>query len=240
MNAGLLQLGNSLLSYERQMAVISNNISNADTNRYKNDTLTTKSFVDYFVEEVENREKNVHLEYATNTSFTQGLLEGVSDNNQFAIDGEGFIEVSLNGNQVYSRGGKLASNEEGFLVDSNNNLVMGENGPIQVTDNQFVVSTNGVVESSNSIAGKIKLVSFTNNSGLSKLGDDYYLNSSNQQIVESQAKLKQGYVEKSNTDITNEYLRMMEISRMYETNQKVVQILDDIYGKAANDIGRLY
>ncbi|MBN2853886.1 MAG: flagellar hook-basal body complex protein [Clostridia bacterium] len=240
MNAGILQLGNSLLSYEKQLAVISNNIANADTDRFKNDTLVVKTFADYYIEQINKDMGKADLTKEVYTSFSQGIIEKSSDENEIAIDGKGFMVVSVNNSDVYSRGGSISKNLDGFLADENGNLIVGENGPIKIAGDTFLIETNGKVVSDEETAGYIKLIDFSDYSGLQKMGNDYYANSSNQQLIDSNAKVKQGYAEKSNADMTNEYLRMMEISRLYETNQKTIQIIDEINGKAANEMGRLY
>lgn len=239
MNAGILQLGNSLLSYEKRLAVISNNIANADTDRFKNDTLIVKTFADYYIEQVNKDMAKAELSKEIYTSFSQGVIEKSSDENEIALDGKGFIAVSVNNSEVYSRGGKISRNLDGILTDENNNPIIGVNGPISVSGNDFRIEADGKVVSDEETAGYLKIVDFNDYSSLQKMGNEYYTSSSGQ-TVESNAKVKQGYAEKSNADMTNEYLRMMEISRLYETNQKTIQIIDEINGKAANEMGRLY
>ena len=47
----------------------------------------------------------------------------------------------------------------------------------------------------------------------------------------------QGALESSNVNITNEMVNMITTMRSFETNQKIIQTLDETLGKAANEIG---
>jgi len=51
--------------------------------------------------------------------------------------------------------------------------------------------------------------------------------------------IAQGFLEMSNIDIGREMVDMLAMYRTYETNQRMVTMIDEINGKAANEIGRL-
>ena len=71
---------------------------------------------------------------------------------------------------------------------------------------------------------------------LTKIEKDYYTSNQATINLQGQTEIKQGYSEKSNVSITNEYLKMMEISKKFETSQAIIQILDEMNGKAINSI----
>lgn len=56
---------------------------------------------------------------------------------------------------------------------------------------------------------------------------------------EIQYNLRQGFVERSNVDVSRTYTDMMTAYRAFEANQKVLQAYDRSMEKAANEIGRL-
>lgn len=51
--------------------------------------------------------------------------------------------------------------------------------------------------------------------------------------------LRQGFLEQSNINPLDELVKMIEISRSFESNQRVIQSLDETLGKAVNEVGRL-
>ena len=53
------------------------------------------------------------------------------------------------------------------------------------------------------------------------------------------ATIHQGYLEMSNVNMVTEMVDMIAVTRAYETNQKMVQTIDQTLDKAVNEIGRL-
>ena len=49
--------------------------------------------------------------------------------------------------------------------------------------------------------------------------------------------VRQSALEKSNVNIANEMVNMMTIMRNFESNQKVLQAIDETLGKAVNEVG---
>ena len=49
----------------------------------------------------------------------------------------------------------------------------------------------------------------------------------------------QGFVENSNVSVAREMVDMMTVFRAYETNQRMLTMIDETVGRAVNDIGRL-
>ncbi|MFA5341712.1 MAG: flagellar hook-basal body complex protein [Clostridia bacterium] len=235
MEIGLQQLGKSLLSLNTQFSVISNNIANSVTDRYKGDTLTVRSFSDYFIQEDHESNKEKLFDLSINTDFTQGELYE-SDASSFALDGNGFITVRYQDNTYYSRGGALNVDNEGYLVDQHGAYILGSGGMIFADTKDISISSDGNVLLDGIYADTLQVVDFEDYSRVSKTGMDYYSLKEGAVIIDTDAKIKQGYSEKSNVSMTNEYLRMMDISNKFETNQVVIQILDEMNGKTINTI----
>ncbi len=81
---------------------------------------------------------------------------------------------------------------------------------------------------------------FADEGGLRKAGDSLFVNYANQQELRAEGyKVRQEYLENSNVDVVDEVVRMIEVQRAYETNQRIIQITDETFGRAVNDIGRL-
>jgi flagellar basal-body rod protein FlgG len=51
--------------------------------------------------------------------------------------------------------------------------------------------------------------------------------------------VKQGFTESSNVNVTNEMVNMLSTMRNFETNQKILTMLDGTLEKAANRIGQV-
>ncbi len=56
-------------------------------------------------------------------------------------------------------------------------------------------------------------------------------------IENTNVTVRQNTLEKSNVNVTSEMVNMMTIMRNFESNQKVVQAIDETLGKAVNEVG---
>ena len=235
MDIGLQQLGKSLLATNSHLAVISNNIANSATDRFKSDTLSIRSFSDYFIHEDHISNKENLYEITTHTDFTSGEIYK-RNSNDFALDGNGFIAVIYNDNLCYSRGGSFNVDADGYLVDQHGSYILGTQGNILVNNANVEISKDGTVTLDGIYADTIEISDFEDYRLVNKTGKDYYVAEQGANVLQSNTNLLQGYSEKSNVSITSEYLRMIEMSKKFETGQAVIQILDEINGKAVNNI----
>jgi flagellar basal-body rod protein FlgG len=51
-------------------------------------------------------------------------------------------------------------------------------------------------------------------------------------------RVHQGFLENSNSNIVNEMVQMITLSRAFETNARVLSIQEQTLGRAVNDIAR--
>ncbi len=240
-----------MLVQRKKMDVITNNITNIETNGYKRDQLISRSFKDMLINRINDpavvsystvigsQNAGVHIDEVA-TDFTQGNLEDTGRLSDLALQGPGFFAINTPGGERYTRDGSFSVNSEGYLVTADGNYVMGVSGKIRVGTGKFSVSDQGVVTVNGTPAGKLKIVAFADTAGLRKEGNNLYVNY-NTQITAATAgtSVKQGYIEGSNVDIAREMVDMISVSRMYETNQRMVKMLDESLDKAVNEVGRV-
>ena len=58
-------------------------------------------------------------------------------------------------------------------------------------------------------------------------------------LREGTADVKSGYLEMSNVQVVSEMVEMINITRQYESNQKIVQTYDSSLEIAVNQLGRV-
>lgn len=246
-------LGSNMKYLQERITVISNNIANSDTDGFKRDELVGKSFNAIFSDEMakiipepEKRYGAGMLQFKpgvfsdkTYTTFTQGLLQETGDRADLAVSGNGFIAVERDGQTFYTRGVRLKTNASGYLVNGQNDLIQGNNGPIQVSGD-YRISEDGQVVSGGQVVATIQLMDFEDTEMLQKYGDNLYVNLGGPaNSGAADGVLKQGFAESSNVDLSEEVISMMEVTRLYETNQRLIQMLDEIESLAANQIGKV-
>ena len=215
-----------MIATENKQNTVVNNMTNANTIGYKADNLVTKSFDDVLIKNQQRVSKGT---YTTNKS-------------NFAINGSGFFVIQTPGGVKYSRDGQFFVNNQGNLVNSSGDLVLGINnggtlGPINVGNSDYVLDSNNNIVINGRANQKLAIADFADYSKLGKVGDNYY--EAQEEPTYIQADVRQGFLETSNVNILNEMVDMISVMRNFETNQKFVTMIDESLGKAANEIGKV-
>ncbi len=198
------------------------------------------------------------------TVFTQGSLKQTENPFDVALEGEGFISVLLPDGERYTRNGSFLINDEGYLVTKHGEFVLGENGPIQAKKNNFVIDQDGVVYQNATYSGderrlvsleenewenlervdRLKIVDFRRPRYLKKIGNSFWKDTEESGPAEIAAgdrrpKVRQGFLESSNVNVVTEMVRMIEVQRTYEANQKMIQTQDNLLGRLINEALRV-
>lgn len=244
-----------LISLENKQSVISNNMANANTNGFKSEELSFKSFKDVMIQNndkvvggknVKNQLGKLSLGVAiddVNTAFTQGNFKETGKAGDFAVDGRGFFVVQRGGERLFTRDGNFRVDNDGFLITTTGDNVLGVNRgtgnlePIFVGDSKFVLQPDGSLDIGGRKTHNLATADFRDYSTLDKVGDNYYKGSN--PIYNSNVTVYQGFTETSNVNITDEMINMLSTMRSFETNQKFVSMIDESLGKAANEIGAI-
>jgi flagellar basal-body rod protein FlgG len=179
--------------------------------------------------------------------FEQGDLKKTDAPLDIAIQGDGFLEVSMaDGFSAYTRGGSLKVNKDGLLVMPSGNPLKPE---IRIPDNAqtITIAADGTVsvragnQATAVVAGQLQLVRFTNPAGLLANGDNLYraTDSSGEAITarageDGTGTIAQGSLESSNVKMVDEMVNLMLAQRAYESSLKVVQAADEMYGMVNN------
>lgn len=246
-----------LITLENKQDTITNNMTNANTTGFKGDNLSIKSFDEVMLQNKDRvvNGKNVTQKLGTinlgakidtvDTAFTQGLLKNTDKQTDFAIEGRGFfaIEKQTNtGNEVlYTRDGNFKVGNNGYLMTTSGDRVLGINKNTGDLEPIFVGSDNILLDKNNNLfvgnvaTHTIATADFQNYNSLKKVGDNNY--SGDNPIFNAEVHVAQEALEGSNVSITNEMVNMITTMRSFETNQKIVQTIDETLGKAANEIG---
>ena len=103
---------------------------------------------------------------------------------------------------------------------------------------ELKVDENGNLYQNNALVGQVGVVDFADYNYLAKYGENMYDLVEGGQVQASDAQVIQGTLEMSNVNVVSEMVEMITISRAYETNQKIIQSIDETLEKAVNNIGK--
>lgn len=245
-----------LITLQNEQEVITNNIANVNNTGYKKRELTKQSFEDVMIA---NRQKLVGDKYVKNnignlnlgvkvndveTTFTQGAFKATDSSTDFAIDGRGFFVAQNGDKEVYTRDGNFKINQQGYLMTNDGCEVLGTNNttgarePIYIGDAKFSLDgENNVNIEGIGATHKLLTTDFENYNTLEPLGDNYI--TLDNPIYDAKVNVRQNFLETSNVDPSAELVKLMEVKRQFETNQKFVKMQDDTVQKAASELGRV-
>lgn len=180
---------------------------------------------------------------AVSIHLAQGSLSATNGDLDVAIDGNGYLEVTLpSGQSAYTRDGALKRTGEGLVVTSDGFPVVPQ---ITIPDDALSISINPEGEvfayfRENAEAqslGQLNLVGFTNAKGLEAIGSNMFTEteaSGSPNVTtpgqDGLGTLRQGYLEDSSVDPVREITELIEAQRGYELNSKVISAADQMLG----------
>ena len=179
----------------------------------------------------------------TVTNFQAGELRQTENPMDFALEGPGFFTVQLpNGQHAFTRDGEFQLNSQGQLVTKQGYPVLSQTGPLQLNPNtatDITVSATGDVSQGDQTIGKLSLAEFKNPQNLTMIGTGFYLAGSSAAPLATAAstQVRQGLLEAANTSPTTEMASLITAMRMFESNQKVLQMQSDRMSKVITELG---
>jgi flagellar basal-body rod protein FlgG len=228
-----------ILTYQEAMNVTANNIANVNTNSYKpfraslSDLIYTERDAD---EDLDYQRGHGVRNYKNDIMFNQGTPKETGLDLDFFLGDRGlFMVEDVNGNQFFTKDGafQATSTADGVwqLCDNFNSFVLDDEGN-RITI-QFALDEEGNptqhidYEALEEAIGKYQ---FENPSGLQKVGDNYYAqtDSSGEPVYAPETEMKRGYLELSDTDLSEEMVNMITIQRAFQVNIKMYQTYSDM------------
>jgi flagellar basal-body rod protein FlgF len=253
---GLYTSGWSMMAIEKKMDVISNNLANVNTTGYKRDNVVLESFPEALTKRINDMHSvlnptgiigNMRHGFDIGEVFTyynEGKLLRTGNEFDMAIKGSevAFFTVAMadgeeNYMECYTRDGSFSINSEGFLVTSEGYNVMGENGPILLNGEKFIIEDDGTILQNNNAAGRLLIKQFDDVSTLRKFKENLVIKTLETNEIEFDGDVLQGYLEQSNVNTVNEMVDIITVMRAYEANQKCLQIQDSTLEKTVNEVG---
>ncbi len=223
-----------------QQASASNNLANATTTGFRaqlntfrsapvvGEGLPTRAFV---------------VDSTAGNDFSQGPIQDTGRALDVAVQGRGWIAVqTADGGEAYTRNGSFKINENGILQTQNGQSVQGDGGPITIPPDTTVaiaadgtvssIPTNGIPNAVN-VLGRIKLVN-PDDKNLKRGDDGLFRTITGAAQPDANVRLASGALEGSNVNVVEAMVNMINLSRQFEMNMKVIQTAESDATKATS------
>ncbi|MCL1810490.1 MAG: flagellar hook-basal body protein [Clostridiales bacterium] len=251
---GFYTLTSDMLTQQRRLNVISNNMANASTPGFKKDTLVTTTFDERLAIRTGSVDKSgkaplgdvamMRVADEKVTDYEQGNFDVTGRPLDAAIAGEGFFEIQVpSGGSVYTRNGSFTLDEEGYLYLQHIGRVLGTDGePILLKTDKVMFERDGAIvyEETGGRLGKLKVVNFSDYSQLEKTGEGMFTNQNGANAYEVDLPdVRWKMFERSNVSAMDEMVAMITSQRALQSASEVLRMYDQLMQKAANEVGRI-
>ena len=248
MDPALRAAASGMMAQQLRTEVISNNLANVNTTGFKR---SRAQFEDLLYQTVQGaavvgtpeNQTQPAVQIGRGTRLvgvqrlhSQGTMETTDRPLDIAIEGEGFLQVSLTGGQTgYTRDGSLGISDQGVLVTAQGYPVQ-PNIKIPEDATGITISRTGIVSVTRGQSnepqelGRLELARFANPAGLQAMGENVYQSTaaSGEAVTgfpseEGFGRVVQGALEGSNVEIVQEMVDMITAMRAYEINSKAIK-----------------
>lgn len=247
---GFYNLTSGMLTQQRNLNVVANNLVNVSTAGFKEDRYTSSTFDDVMFSLIGNKNKRewtdigrisyIRASDKMYTSYRQGVPEPTGIPLDFAIQGDGFFAIENNdGETVYTRTGTFSLDDEGYLYLNAQGWVLDPNGErIQLQTDKIRTDIQGrIFTEDGGYLGQVGVYEFEDVGALEHNRRGLFTGAEGTAMENPQ--VLNGYVERSNVDLVQQMTEMMTSQRAFQSAAQVAKMYDTIMSRAANDIAKV-
>lgn len=242
MSIGIYSALSGIKIKEEELDLVAHNLANSSTNGYKEENVAFEAVLGTYQNGGADASATPFSVVGKRSyNFQPGPI--VTTNNSFdlAIQGDGFFEIQTEKGTFYTRDGAFSTDSTGKLVNQKGDLVVGSTGAIQVgTDGNVQISPSGTVTVNGEQKGSVKIVNFADPQKLQAAGGNYFRASGDAAPTNAaNPSVLQGKLEQSNTNVMLSLVKLVEISKQYQTYQKMISNQTRLESESATSLGKV-
>jgi flagellar basal-body rod protein FlgF len=175
------------------------------------------------------------------TDFSQGTISPTGSPLDLALEGSGFFVASSPAGPLYTRRGALKLSTEGQLTTSEGYALQGQDGGAIKLDSTLAIDIDpeGAIHQGGEEVGRLALVSFKDNTALTKRGSTYFSVRDPATNELSSARVRQGQLESANSDPAANAVRLISVMRQFESLKKALSVGLDMNRRAIEDVAKV-
>lgn len=255
---GLYTAYTGMINEQHRMDTLTNNLANSATVGFKKEGATSQAFRDVLAYKIKDTSEtpnlarrigsmNMGVKIGENyTDYGEGPLKETGNTYDLAITGPGFFAIEFTNkagetSTKYTRDGCFTLTEEGYLVTKDGDFVLDDDGEQIELDplRESEILENGAIFQDGVQVATIGITDFEDYNYLEHYGETLFQPLDGAEEQEAEGRIVSGYLEHSNVQVVKEMVDMINVSRAYETNQKIVQTYDSSLDIAVNQLGKL-
>ncbi len=236
-------------NHQLRMDILSNNISNVNTTGFK---AARANFQDSLNQVLRGGGAGRNPMQAgtgistgsIGTNMDQGPLQMTGRILDLSIQGSGFFKVSDGTNEYYTRDGAFFIDVDNYIVNSGGLRLQNDAGDMQFTgqvaslsiDKSGVITYYTTTAPNTPVTLNIEIYTFNNPEGLLKAGNSLY---KHDDLVsgppgvhtpgqDGSGTIESGYLEMSNTDLSEEFANIITTQRGYQASARVITVSDTL------------
>ena len=249
-------ISSGMMAANKEIAAVSNNIANAGSSGFKRSSVAFEDVYATMADQVKRsttgmgtRQNGVRL------NFAQGSMKNTSMTLDLGVSGYGmFVTGNPNGTDLrYTRDGSMTINENSQIATNSGRLLLATDGsPITVP--MAIAQPNGSREFLNAItitpkgevmlqygglaavrAGQVAVAGFRNMHGLQQLGRNEFIDTERSGPAQYGTPgngifgtILQGSIEASNTNVSDEMVKMIRAQQAFGASSRMMQADVDI------------
>lgn len=214
------------MALKRNLDVIANNLANMNTTAFKSESVLFEEYLmDTQKPDGSTQSISYVLDKGVNRNLTEGPQEVTGNSLDFSIKGPGYFVIKTDAGERYTRNGHFTLSPEGQLVTKEGYAVLDKGGsPINFTpqDGELAVAEDGTISTQLGQKGQLKVVSFENESAMSKEGNSLLSTSQSATTVDNPMVI-QGMIENSNVAPIIEMTKMISVLRTYQSTSELIK-----------------
>jgi flagellar basal-body rod protein FlgF len=247
---GAIEIATSILSRsEQRVEIAAQNLANMTTPGYK----SRQPFADLITGAWDSPTVSApgSGQDKPQVNFTDGKLQQTGNPYDLAISGSGFFAVRSGDAVYYTRNGQFSRDSDGHLVTAGGMALQSDGGDVTLGTNSKTGANNTTGASNNSVTiladgtileggqpvSKLTLADFADTKTLQPAGDGVFSAPAGAARGVDNPQIHQGMLEASNVSTADEMISMMAALRSAGTGQHVVQVYDDLMGRALTAFG---
>jgi flagellar basal-body rod protein FlgF len=232
----------------QRLETIANNMANVETPGFKRDIPTFQARFAEAIQQGNSTPGSRGIDdvgggvkmISVTTDFSGTTLRDTNMPTDFAINGDGFFHLrGPDGQQFLSRAGNFRLNGQGQLVNSTGDfsvLDSSGNDIVLNTEQPWSVDPGGVIRQLDT-SYDIGLEQVASLGDLVKVGNNMFRSlAQTMPVPEQNRDIRQGYLEQSGVNPTREMMAMIETSRAFEANTKLIQHQDGMLSALINRV----